>query len=359
MEDIAMAEVITNPTEFENRLEYSLKGKEAGSEKSIVTDVEYPNDFEKKKTASGANSDNTEDGADIENVAETDTEKKSWWSYFWPFGKKSDAEESLADSDTKKADTNKKAETASSDEKEDVKENELAKNTQKSNVPTSEADSEGTSEAEAIKEELADNKNEADSESATAEKEAAGEGDDETKVAENQSDTEKAEANKVEDKAIAENRAKTDKEDKTESSASKKSAAEKPSTARRTAPKEDKTIAANTPKKKSSPKTSPRSTRPSTYEAPDQKRIASKKAPAATQKASGCVVVVGAFKQAEGATLLEKQLKEAKYQTTTGFTNQLKYVGIPVDCNDETRIAKIRAEVDAKFNIQSWVLWKW
>ena len=324
-------EVIVSPLDLEQRLENSLKNRNLGIEKGIITDLKYPEDFEIEG-----------EGVD----EETDSITK-----FSLIGK------------------NKLRPTR------------IVDNNQDANTPTTEAEVTHT-EAELYEEEspLKEEKVDESKQEIGEEKNAiTEEAVDNREEAGEKANTEKAISQTEEGKNATINRAELEQSNKTEATSpaedkttntqkitekEKSSDSEKISEDNSTTTNElktnknrtaDKKKAASSSKKQTTtvakPKPKPK-TPPSDYTAPDKQRIT-------TQKASACVVVVGAFKNAEGATALENQLKAANYTTTTGFSNRLKYVGIPVDCKDEAAITRIRAEVDQKFDVSSWVLWKW
>lgn len=120
---------------------------------------------------------------------------------------------------------------------------------------------------------------------------------------------------------------------------------------------ETATDSENTPEVDARPAQEPETATPTPYEeatptTPKAQQKSTKPNPSRTQKSS-CVIVVGAFKMAEGVTETVERLKAAKYKTTTGYVRGLRYVGVPVDCNNHQ---KLMNEINEKFDKEAWLL---
>lgn len=113
----------------------------------------------------------------------------------------------------------------------------------------------------------------------------------------------------------------------------------------------------DTPEIGARPAQEPETVVPTPYEAvkpttPKTQQKRTKPNPPKAQKSS-CVIVVGAFKMAEGVTETLERLKAAKYKTTTGYVRGLRYVGVPVDCDNHQALMD---EINGKFDKEAWLL---
>jgi len=88
-----------------------------------------------------------------------------------------------------------------------------------------------------------------------------------------------------------------------------------------------------------------------------EKKEPIKKAVATTNLAINCVVVVGVFKEEANKTAVIEKLKSFGHSHAEGILrDNLNYVGVPVECNNEQQRQKLLKQLNQSFGIDSWVM---
>ncbi len=73
-------------------------------------------------------------------------------------------------------------------------------------------------------------------------------------------------------------------------------------------------------------------------------------------QSGGCIIVVGAFEKDHNAQKIIRQLKRKNYTVKTGWRKGLKYVGVPVNCQDKKTVENTLQQLRNAFDIEAWLL---
>ena len=75
-----------------------------------------------------------------------------------------------------------------------------------------------------------------------------------------------------------------------------------------------------------------------------------------TNETFDCVIVVGAFTENANKETVKTKLMSLGYSPAEGVLRQgLHYIGVPVDCSNKKEKRRLLSELNATFDIDSWV----